>query len=315
MARKSRKHPPIGGKNLILTEKKTYNAAIYARLSARTNNDSIQNQIALARQFVAARPSFKLAAIFTDEGASGTNFIRPGFAQMILAVEAGEIDCIVVKDLSRFGRNYIETGCFLENIFPALGLRFVSITDNYDSKNPQNVDNNLSISLKTIIHDVYAKDISRKTAAVIEAKQKRGEFIGNYAAYGYLKSPVDKSKLIVDSETAHIVQSIFCQKIAGQKLVQIAGHLNDAGILPPGKYRRENGITPGGGKICDFWQPQTVKSILSNPVYTGCISQGKRRSRLALGQRERRVPPCGWVNVPGKHEAIIDAETFAAAQS
>jgi len=289
-----------------------YNAVIYARLSpSAAAADTMANQIDIAKQYIASRHDMRLAGIYADVGVTGTNLNRPQFQRMMLALQEGDANCVVVKDMSRLGRDYIETGHLLENVLPSLGIRFIAIGDHYDSAD-SNAASDLTVPLKSIVNDAYAKDISRKVSAVIEAKQRRGEFIGNYAAYGYLKCPENKHRLVIDEEAAAIVREIFARRLQGQTPWQIAARLNGNGIPPPSKYRRNKGIGTKNAQIAEKWQLQSVKSILSNPVYIGCISQGKRRARLAQGQPMRRLEWGEWLNVPDMHAAIVSMEDFAA---
>lgn len=172
-----------------------YRTAVYARLSVediKTNSDSIATQVFFIKKYIEERPELSYAYTFTDNGFTGTNFQRPGFEEMMCKIREGEINCVIVKDLSRLGRNYIEAGTYIENIFPFLGVRFISINDNYDSINPMDSNKYFSLSIKNLSNEFVARDISRKVQSVFNTKQKNGEFIGSYAAHGYMKSPEDK---------------------------------------------------------------------------------------------------------------------------
>ena len=183
-----------------------YNTVGYARLSVletrdRKDNEALQNQKALLQEFIRSQKDLKLLSLYEDNGETGTNFHRPGFESMMEAIYAGKANCIVVKDLSRFGRDYIEAGNFLDNVFPAMGVRFISIGDGYDSADATTADC-LVVALKNLMNQMYSKDISRKSGSVLREKIQRGEFIGAYAAYGYIKDPLDKHRIIVDPEAA-----------------------------------------------------------------------------------------------------------------
>jgi len=322
MARRSRKeldttdtaivHMDIATQSNI----KIFKTAIYARLSAedsgKKDSDTIENQIHLVKQYISERPYLQLTAVFSDNGETGTKFDRPQFNKMMDAVRRSDIDCIVVKDLSRFGRNYIETGNHLEKIFPFMGTRFISVNDGYDNQDPNSSYDNLSISLKSLINDVYAKDTSRKVKAALEAKQRKGEYLGAYAAYGYLRSDIDDSKLVVNNETAPTVRDIFRWKLEGESYTSIARKLNDIGILSPGRYLYQNCMVRHDKYSKSIWKPETVKGILMNPVYMGYMSQGKRKSRLLLGLPSTAKKSDEWINIPDMHEAIVDKETFEA---
>ena len=320
MARKSRKHIAAAGDLTVTPTEKIYNTAIYARLSIedsgkRDNGDSVDNQVYLAKQYIEERPYLNLCGTFVDNGETGVNFNRPQFNALMDEIKAGRIDCIVVKDLSRFGRNYIETGNYLERVFPFLGVRFISVNDNYDNNNPESNSECLAIALKSLINDVYAKDISRKATAALEIKQKNGEFIGTYASYGYMKSSEDKHKIVIDEETAPVVRDIFKWKAEGMGNNAIARRLNDAGILSPNKYRYEKGLVKDNKYADLLWINTTVKTILQNPVYTGCMVQGRKKTRLAQGLRAEMLTPDKWVIVENTHEPIICRDTFDKVQA
>ena len=303
MPRKSRKSPTT-----TPPKPPTYQTAIYARLSNASKAHSIHNQIQLATQFISNQQDLTLTATYIDNGHTGTHFNRPAFGKMLEAIKAGEINCIIVKDLSRFGRNYIEAGHYLEKIFPFLGVRFISVTDQYDSNvlNP----GSLALSLKSLVNDMYAKDISKKMSASVLARQRRGVFIGNYAPYGYQKCPIHKGRLTPDPATAPIVQNIFAQKAQGASSAKIAKKLNAQGIPSPSNYRRQQGLIKTNRYTHSLWQQQTIQSILQNPVYTGSISQGKHRRSLAKGQPATHTPPSQWINLPNMHEAIVSQGMF-----
>ncbi|MCL2852048.1 MAG: recombinase family protein [Defluviitaleaceae bacterium] len=319
MARKSRRNADIRSADEAGELNNTYKTAIYARLSIEDSRkpagDTIESQVSLVERFVKERPYLKLCAVFKDNGESGANFDRPQFTDMIESVRQGDIDCIVVKDLSRFGRNYIETGCYLEEIFPFLNTRFISVNDNYDSHDCASRLDSLAISLKSLLNDVYAKDISRKILSSLGRKQSRGEFIGRYAAYGYVKSPEDKHKLVVDKEAAQVVRDIFKWKSGGMSNAAIARKLNESGIPAPSRRRLEQGVLKDKRFKNVTWQQMTIKWILKNPVYTGCMSQGKRKMRLFQVDAQRRTHAYEWINVPNMHEPIIDEDIFVAVNN
>jgi len=337
MARKSRKNTSVANAGCSTQQASSvariFKTAIYARLSVKTgrsaktalqltqasrgsgkqSKDTIENQIEIVSRYIDERLYLQLCAIYQDNGRTGTHFGRKGFVKMMDAVKRGDIDCIVVKDLSRFGRNYIETSDYLEKIFPFCGTRFISVNDNYDNyvSDYATGHGGLLISIRSLMDDVYAKDISRKTLSSIESRQRRGDFIGLYAAYGYVKSPVDKTKLVIDKDTAPVVRDIFDWKLAGLSNVAIARRLNEIGISAPNRYRYEKGILKGECHAKGLWQQQTIKAILRNPVYIGCLSQGKSKQRLYQGlKNRRRVSSDEWLNIPDSHAAIIDKSVF-----
>lgn len=303
----------------ISASEKTYKTAIYARLSVEdlSKNDSgtIENQILLVQKYIETKPYLELCGTFVDNGQTGTNFNREGFQNLMEAVKRDKINCIVVKDLSRFGRDYIETGNYLEKVFPFLGVRFISVNDDYDSQNPANNGDNLVIVLKNLINDIYAKDISRKVKSSYEIKQKKGEFLGSCAAYGYMKSPTDRHKLVIDEETAPIVRDIFQWKLDGMTDTAIVRKLEDLQILSPRNYLYAKGVLHHekfSKKI--LWCVDTVKNILTNPVYIGHMVQGKEKSTFNSKFKSKRQSPDKWIVVENTHEPIIEAEMFYAVK-
>jgi DNA invertase Pin-like site-specific DNA recombinase len=296
-----------------------YNTAIYARLSIEDRTDkesgSIENQIYIIRQYIEERPYLNLCGTFTDNGETGTNFDRDGFNAMMDEVKAGRINCIVVKDLSRFGRNYVETGEYLEKIFPFMGTRFISINDALDNGDVNSNTDALIISLKNLINDVYAKDISQKIISALRTKQERGDYIGGLPPYGYKKSPDDYRKLIVDDEVAHIVRDIFKWKAEGIGDTIIARRLNEAGVPSPMKRKIDKGEVkkPGTTKLF-IWRDRVVAQMTINPMYIGHMTQGKTKQALCENMPLKLKPKSEWIIVENTHEAIVDMATFEKAQ-
>lgn len=249
---------------------------------------------------------------YIDDGYSGTNFKRPSFQQMIADIEAGKINCVVVKDLSRFGRDYIDSGRYLERIFPDFNIRFIAITDGIDSLK-QSYD--MLLPIKNIFNEQYARDISKKIQTAIHAKQQAGEFIGAFASYGYKKSPANKNKLIIDTYAADVVRRIFSLYIEGFGKQQIAKLLNQEGILCPTEYKRINGEIYQNGnrlKTTTYWSYSTINSILHREMYTGNMVQGTKHQRIR--SRQKNTAKENWIVVEGTHEAIVDRKTWEAAQ-
>lgn len=322
MARKSRKEAIIASLNgelePITLPERIYSAAIYVRLSVEDNNygiesDSIEIQQLMLEQFVGAQADMRLWKVFCDNGHTGTDFGRPEFEKMMDEAVAGKIDCIVVKDLSRFGRNYVEAGYYIEKTFPTMGLRFIALHDGYDSLTDDG-GNAMIVSLKNLINDFYAKDISRKSGSALETKQLKGEFIGAFAPYGYKKSSEDKHKLVIDEDTAPAVRDIFRWKAEGIGNTTIARRLNEAGIVSPSLYQYQKGEIKKKPKTL-LWQGQMIKLLTNNPAYTGCMAQGKSKKALCDGLPTTLVPKADWIVVPNTHEAIIDEATFEKVQS
>lgn len=329
MARKSRKaviQAALDGQPLPQESKTAqpmvWNAGGYVRLSVmetrdRKDSQALSNQMELLRSFAAQRPDLKLCGLYADNGETGTNFDRSEFQRMMADIQAGWINCVVVKDLSRFGRNAMEAGDYLERVFPFLGVRFISIADGYDSTAP-NAGYTLTVALRNLVNEVYSMDISRKSGSVLRQKQQRGEFIGAYASYGYLRDPVDVHRIIVDPETAPVVREIFHRSAEGEAVRSILRWLNTEGILSPGTYRYQKGICLdkrfADGKPKP-WGQETLKVMLANPVYLGHMVQGRRRSEFYAGIPDHRLPPSEWTVVKNTHEAIIDQATFDRVQA
>ena len=314
MARKSRRQSLIAQKETV-TQEKVFKTGLYVRLSIedvrdRKDSDSIENQTYLLKQFVEERPFLQIYSIYTDNGEKGTNFDRPEFNRLMDDVKAGRVNCIVVKDLSRFGRDYLETGNYLEKIFPFLGVRFISINDNYDSFNPENSNEGLIISLKNLLNDVYTKDISKKIISTFRERQSKGEFLGAHVPYGYSRPDDGTYKLVVDEEAALVIRQIYQWKVEGLSDTAIARRLNDMGIPSPSKYKYLKGEWKNARYNNNIWQRQAIKAITENEVYLGHKIYGKIQASLYEGKRKSRVPRDEWTIIENDHEQIIDQETF-----
>ena len=318
MARTSRKQQKPSLSQSFSEQTKLYNVAIYARLSVEDNgkdSDSIESQIEYLEDFIANDPTMRKAAVFIDNGFTGTNFMRPEFQRMIDAARLGDINCVVVKDLSRLGRNYVETGEFLEKVCPFIGLRFIAVNDNYDSEAASN-NSQLAASLSNIINDFYAKDISRKVYSALKTKMENGEYIGAWEKYGYLKDPENKSRLIVNPETAPIVQQIFLWRSEGMSYIGINKKLNEMGVPSPGQYKADRGIVTNNNqkKRTILWNKHIVTDILKDITYIGHMAQRKTTQVLHKGIQFSRVNEEDWIVVYNTHEAIISEELFNKVQ-
>ena len=259
---------------------KTYHAAIYLRLSQedgdisvsdKTESNSISTQRDLIHAYLQKQPDIEYVTEFCDDGYTGTNFHRPGFESMMAAVREKRVDCIVVKDLSRFGRDYIESGKYIQKIFPMLGVRFIAINDGYDSA-AGSCSGDFVLPFRNLINDSYCRDISIKSRTNLEIKRRNGEFVGNFAVYGYQRSPGDRHKLIVDEEAAAVVRNIFNRKQEGWNAQQIADHLNDLHVPSPMEHKRKHGqnyCTSFKTRATAQWSAVAVLRILKNAVYTG----------------------------------------------
>ena len=315
MARKSKRM--IAAEQAAPLNSYIYNVAVYVRLSIedkyyKNGTDSLSTQEEMALEYLKDKADMKLYKVYSDNGETGSNFERQGFQDMMYDVYNGKVNCIIVKDLSRFGREYIEMGDYLEKIFPLIGVRFIAINDHYDN-NVTSFD--ISVPIKNIINTLYAKDLSKKSAAALRIKQQNGEFIGTYAAYGYMKSKEDKHKIVVDEETAPVVKMIFEWKAQGFSYASIGRKLYDMGVMPPCRYRYDKGILKGKrySEIV-FWSQRTLKTILENEVYIGNMVQGRRKSRFFEGMNEVKVDKQDWSVVKNTHEPIISQELFDKVQ-
>lgn len=320
MARTKRKNNPLVQETAPTTPTaKIYKAAGYVRLSVedsgRPGADTIEGQKALLTGYIENQPDMELYGLFCDNGRSGTDFARPEFEKLMDAVRSGKVDCIVVKDLSRFGRNYKETGNYLERIFPFLGIRFVAINDAFDTQTAERSADGYIVPLKNLINEVYSKDISKKSGSALETKQRNGDFIGAWAPYGYSKDPDNKNHLIINEEVAPTVRRIFAWRADGVSIVQIARRLNDAGILSPSAYLYETGEVKTEKYKGVLWHTQILKSILSHPVYCGHMVQGRKKQSFYEGKSQAFTPESEWKIVLNTHEAIIDEDTFEKVQA
>lgn len=297
--------------------------AVYYRASVEDTNigesNTIQNQRDLLHHYIKTRPEFLDWNIleYQDDGFSGTTFNRPGI-QKILKLAGKEIDCIVVKDFSRFGRNLIEVGNYLDQIFPFLGVRFIAVNDNYDSKENVGRSIGLDVSLKALVYEMYSRDLSQKISSVKEAQMGKGQYIGRIAFYGYRKSDIVKNTLEVDPEAADVVKRIFTLAGEGMKPVQIARLLNSEEILPPFRYRRIH--YPDHLSYCprvtnkNLWTHENVRNIIKDERYTGCFI-GRKQKRIDItSKRVYQLPPEEWIRVENTQEAIISKELFQKAQ-
>jgi DNA invertase Pin-like site-specific DNA recombinase len=297
---------------------KIWFACDYTRLSRedgdKDESDSITNQKELIRSFVAKRQDISLAASYEDDGYSGVDFNRPSFKRMIEDIKAGKVNCVIVKDLSRLGRNYIETGKLLERFFPFMGVRFIAINDSYDSLSHNAQTDNLIIPFKNLINDAYCADISKKVRSQFDVRRKNGDFIGAFPVFGYGKDPDRKNHLVIDEDAAAVVRDIFTWKIAGMNQQGIANKLNTLGVLSPLEYKKAHGSkfkTVFCAKPITKWTAVSVGRVLANNVYIGVLTQGKNTTpNYKIKQRVRKAED-EWVRVEQAHEPIISTEDFA----
>ena len=318
MARKSRKNVNQKVDSTIVTASYTM-TGIYVRLSIENSGkdddgDSIENQTSICKEYVEEHPDLKLYDIYEDNGKKGTNFDRPEFNRLMDDIRAGKVKCVLVKDLSRFGRDYIEAGEYLEKIFPFLGVRFISITDGYDSLTAGDAEGALMIPLKNMINDVYAKDISRKIITSFRARQEKGEYLPAFPPYGYVKSKTKAYRYEVDEEVAPYVRMIFEWKAAGVSHSEICKRLNDMGAVTPARRKVELGIWHAEKYKHTIWHGRTIIDIMKNATYTGTLVYGRMPKSLYQGIKCHRAKPDEWRCIPDAHEAIVSQELFDKVQ-
>jgi DNA invertase Pin-like site-specific DNA recombinase len=289
-----------------------YHAAAYIRLSSdakRKPGDSLETQQDIIENFIATSPDIQLTEVYIDNQATGTNFDRPAFQRMFADVESGRINCIIVKDLSRFGRNAIDCGYYIEKQLPALGVRFIAVTDAFDSLEG---DGGILLPLKNIIAESYALDISRKCRSVQRQNIQDGRFVGRMAPYGFAKSTEDCHRLVVDEEAAAIVRQIFGWAASGMGVGEIIRTLNEQSVLPPSHYKWEKGLITNKRLLGKpFWQKRTVMDILRDRVYVGDMAQGKTHTS---GGKQNSIPREEWICVPNTHDAVVSQELFDRVQ-
>lgn len=316
MARKSRKNT-VAEPVLIKPVDKVYRAGLYARISVETERkreaDTIGNQLQLLKDYVSEHSDLTVFDIYSDDDISGTDFIRPEFSRMMNDLRDGKIDCIIVKDLSRLGRNYLESGEYIEMVFPFFRCRFISVTDRFDTKFQQA---DISVQLKNMANEMYAKDISRKICSTMRTIQDQGKFAGSRAPYGYRLDPADKHHLIIDEETAPIVKQLFELLAEGNTVHYVATTMNARGIPSPGRLLYERGIATTDHFKNSKWYMQTVRRILQDEIYLGWMVSGKFRSTYhSTGKKgSQPVPREEWIITKGTHEPIVTEELFNKVQ-
>lgn len=298
-----------------------YKAVIYLRLSKEDGDKeesySISNQRDLALNFISEHPEISLYCELVDDGYTGSNFERPQFQKMIDMVSRGEIDCIIVKDLSRFARDYIGSGYYLEKLFPTMGIRFISINDNIDYLVDDSANTKLIMAFKNVLNDSYIHDISIKIRSQFEIKRKKGEYVGAFVVYGYQKSPDDKHRLVVDKNAAEIVRSIYNQRIHGISANAIAEKLNTHNVPSPAEYKKLCGSNFRANlqkKHEAKWSAKAVIRILTNEIYTGTLIQGKKTTVNYKVKKVVQKEKSEWSIKYNAHEAVISQEQFDVVQ-
>lgn len=318
MARKSRKDAAIEP-IVEVAPQQIFPTAIYARLSVENSGksekvDVITNQIEICKSYIADRPYLSLVDTYIDNGRTGTVFDRPEFNRLMTDIKSGRIKCLVVRDLSRFGRDYIETGTYLERIFPQIGLRFIAIKENYDNLDTDGSSESLIIPLQNMINALYSKDISRKVSTALKAQMEQGTFQKRNLPYGY-RWNAERSNMVIDEETARYVRLMFKWKIEGWSIPTILDELDRLGAPNAELRKRQNGTRTGDGCSCKGWYSSTLYGILTNPHYVGDTVLGRSMKAIYKGLPKQNVKDKDeWIVFPNTHEAIISREDFQKVQ-
>ncbi len=317
MARKSRKAQaqPVAE---VKKETAALPTAIYARLSVENSGkdddgNSLQNQIAVCEDYLDGCPHLRLTEVYSDNGRTGTVFDRPAWNRLMDDVRTGKIQCIVVRDLSRFGRDYVETGNYLEKIFPALGTRFISVKENFDNFTCGNAMESLSVSLQNLVNAMYSRDISKKVSTALRAQMETGSFRNRNLPYGYLWNG-DKTAYVVDEEAAAVVRQIFEWKRQEVSVYTIVERLKAGGIESPERHKRRAGTRNGGNIQGEGWCPSTIRGILQNRAYIGEMICGKSETALYKGLKKRLTEKDNWIVVSDAHPPIVSVSDFEAVE-
>lgn len=294
----------------------------YVRLSHedgdKEESNSVKGQRDLIRDYLSRHPELQECGMKVDDGFTGSNFNRPGFQEMMTGVKEGKVNCIVVKDLSRFGRDHLEVGEYIKKIFPFLGVRFIAINDHYDSMHPNPESDDLIVPFKNLMNEAYCRDASIKTRSQLEVKRQRGDFIGAFPVFGYRKDPENHNRLLVDDYAAGVVRDIFRWKLDGISAGDIADRLTGAGVPTPMDYKRSQGLrytTKFRKNGESVWCAKMVLRILKNPIYIGTLEQGRVTTPGYNIKRLVNKPREEWAVVENNHEAIIDRQDFEVIQN
>ena len=317
MARKSRKAQaqPVAE---VKKETAALPTAIYARLSVENSGkdddgNSLQNQIAVCEDYLDGCPHLRLTEVYSDNGKTGTVFDRPAWNRLMEDVRTGKVQCIVVRDLSRFGRDYVEMGSYLEKIFPALGTRFISVKENFDNFTCGNAMESLSVSLQNLVNAMYSRDISKKVSTALRAQMETGIFRNRNLPYGYLWNE-DKTAYVVDEEAAAVVRQIFEWKRQEVSVYTIVERLKAGGIESPERHKRRAGTRNGGNIQGEGWCPSTIRGILQNRAYIGEMICGKSETALYKGLKKRLTEKDNWIVVSDAHPPIVSVSDFEAVE-
>ena len=314
MARKTKKALRMKSAEPSKAVQEKVPAVLYLRLSkadSDTGKDSMENQLQLLRAYAAEKEELEIVAELFDEGFSGTNFRRPAYEEMMDGVHSGIYRCIIVKDLSRLGRSYLETSDLLEYELPLFGCRFISVNDNIDTK--YSPIDTILVGLKNIMNQKYAEDISRKIKAAFRPKIEKGEMLGGPAPYGYLRDPKNKGRFLINEETAPVVRRIFQMKLEGLNDPAVCRQLEEEGILCPSDYNRwkKSGVMPDNP---GHWKADTIRTITINPLYLGHMVHGKFKQKSYVGERDKRTRRSEWKVYENVNPPIVTQEIFDAVQ-
>lgn len=299
-----------------LVKSPAFRTATYARLSvdsAISESDSITSQQMLMRDYIKGRDEFFLVREYKDDGISGTRFDRQAFDSLLEEVRKGNINCIIVKDFSRFGRDHIEVGNYLEKVFPFLGVRFISVNDGYDSFDRDCADKKLAVILKNLVNEYIAKDTSVKVASSYVTKQENGEYDGGRAPYGYAFADERKTRFLIDERPAEIIRDIFAWTIQGDSALAIVKRLTERNINPPKVYQ-DTGEFYRQEKERRYWNEFTVNTILQNMAYAGHMALHKSKESKADGISPYKLDETEWKITKNTHEAIIAEHDFSLVQ-
>lgn len=298
-----------------------YKAALYIRLSSedgdKAESNSVTSQKAILSNYVEGLPDAEFYDFYIDDGYSGTNFDRPGFKRMMEDVYAGNINCIIVKDLSRFGRNYALTSHYVDDVFKPLKVRFIAINNAFDtfSDNTNAMTSCITFGVTNVLNEAYSASTSVSVKNTLSVYRAEGKFVGSHSCYGYKKDPENKHHLIIDEEAAEVVRWIFEKFVSGTSITGIVRSLNKRGVPNPSKYKALKGVKPDKSANDGLWCERTVRRFLGNRTFIGDMVQGKHEK---LSYKSKKIVPVDkqdWCVVEGTHEPIIDKKTFYKAQS
>lgn len=328
MARTGKRYlevPAEKGDSPLASEK--YAVGIYSRLSVDNDDrksESIENQIEIIRQYIAdanRNPAvgcrFEVYDTYVDRGISGTSFERTGFDRLMEDVRNGNVNCIIVKDLSRFGRDYLETGNYIEKILPFMKVRFIAVTDGFDSMAENVSEKKLAMNVKNLVNDMYAKDIAKRVTMSRKLAAQQGAYIGSTAPYGYDTEKINGvRKLVVHPENARIVRYLFESYVAGISYKEMVSYLYREKVHRISDYNKYGHTFGEEGEVLHQWNPNVIRGVLVNPVYAGKLVQGKRKSGLQEGQKGIRfTEQSEWITVENSHEPIVSPELFDKVNS